>query len=56
MSEQSERDFKSDILGDLVREQSERDFKSDILGDLLVGDVTGSRGFLMVGDFLGERE
>lgn len=40
-----------------MREQSERDFKSDndALDDLLVGDVTGSSGFFIVGDFLGER-
>lgn len=34
-----------------VREHSDRDFKSAFL-DFFVGDVTGSKGFLIVGDLL----
>lgn len=44
MREHSDWDFKSAV------------FKSAVLEDFLVGDVTGSKGFLMVGDFLGEKE
>lgn len=38
-----------------VSEHSDLDFKSAVL-DFLVGDVTGKRGFLIVGDFFGDTD
>lgn len=38
-----------------VREQSDCDLRSSVLADFFVGDATGRRGFLMVGDFLGDK-
>lgn len=39
-----------------VREQSDCDLSSGGRADFFVGDVTGRRGFLIVGDFLGDKE
>lgn len=43
-----------DVLS--VRQLSERDFVSADLARDFVGDVTGKRGFLIVGDFFGDPE
>lgn len=50
--------FTAAALPELVdmREQSDWDLRSgESLEDFFVGEVTGRRGFLMVGDFLGDK-